>query len=171
MVAAHLIEAPRISIPAGDDASGLAEMVASLLEANVADSRSRAAVARLARGALVLTTTDRDVSVTLTFHGGDVVVTDGVSEGAPSLAGPWLELAHVCSGTRSPFPAIAHGDLRVAPGHRPDLVAMAGYILAAPAEADAIAARRSRVVLAVLVLLVVAAVVRSRARRPDLYKP
>ncbi len=146
MVASYLTSSPpRVTVPAGDQASGLAEMVAGLLAANLADSRSRAHLARLARGPLVLRTTDRPAAVTVTFHGNEVVVDDGTVAGAPVLAGPWLELAHVCSGTRSPLVAIAARDLRVTPGRRPHLAAMAGFVLAAPADVATAEARRRRV--------------------------
>ena len=148
MVASNLTRPPppRISVPAGDEASGLAEMVAGLLAANLADSRARAAIARLARGQLVLSTTDRPAAVTLTFHGDEVIIDDGAVTNAPSLAGPWLELAHVCSGTRSPAAALIARDLRVACRRRPHLAAMAGFVLAAPADVDTAAARRRRAV-------------------------
>jgi hypothetical protein len=144
VVAAHLSSSPpRVTVPAGDQASGLAEMVAGLVAANLADSRSRSLLARVARGPLVLRTTDRPAAVTVTFSGAEVAVDDGGVPHAPVLAGPWLELAHVCSGTRSPWSAIAARDLRVAPGRRPHLLAVAGFVLAAPADA-ATAARHRR---------------------------
>lgn len=170
MVAANLTRSPppRVCVPAGDEASGLAEMVAGLLAANLADSRARAAVARLARGQLVLSTTDRPAAVTLTFRGHEVVVDDGAVADVPSLAGPWLELAHVCSGTRSPAAALVARDLRVAFHRRPHLTAMAGFVLAAPADTETVAARRRRVVrtlAAVGALGIGAAFVLLRRRR------
>lgn len=142
-------------------------MVAGLVEANVGDSRARAGVARFARGPLVLRTTDRDAAVTLTFQRDDIVITDGVADGAPSLAGPWLELAHVCTGRRSLFAAIAAGDLEVSPRRRPDLVAMAGFVLAAPAEDEAAHARRRRLVLLAVVMTLLILVVLGATRRED----
>ena len=84
------MSAPEVVLPAGDEASGLATMLADLLRDNMKDYPGRARVAALARGAVVMTASDRDISVTLSFRGREVVVTDGTASGAPVIAGPWL---------------------------------------------------------------------------------
>ena len=62
--------APVVVVPGGEDASGMATMIAGLLADNVRDFPSRARAARLARGAVVLQATDRGFAVTLSFGRG-----------------------------------------------------------------------------------------------------
>ena len=97
---------PNVRLAAGDRASGLACMLASLLQDNLRDFRSRSFVARFTRGDVVLLASDRDIAVTLSFRPGEIVIEDGAVLGAPVLAGEWLDLAKVCSGQRSPIAAV-----------------------------------------------------------------
>ena len=87
------MQTPAVLLEAADQASGMAQMLGGLLEDNLRDYPIRARVASRTRGKVVLTASDRDLSVTLTFGDGQVVVSDGAADGAPLLAGPWLELA------------------------------------------------------------------------------
>ena len=116
----------------GDRASGLACMLASLLEDNLRDFRTRAFVARLTRGDVVLLASDSDIAVTLSFRPGEVVIGDGPQPGAPVLAGKWLDMAKLCSGRRSPFAAMTSGELRLTPGRKLRAVAGAGFALSVP---------------------------------------
>ena len=117
----------------------------------------RSAVTAAARGKVVLTASDRDLSVTLSFATGRVDVSDGGDDDsrAPSMAGPWLELAHVCSGQRSPVRAIAAGELHVAPRGHPARLLAAGFALSAPATREQLTRRwlAAGVALATLALL------------------
>ena len=123
---------PVVTLAAGDEASGLASMVASLVDDNLRDFRSRAVAARLTRGDVVLSANDRDIAVTLSFGPGEVVITEGMRPGAPMLAGDWLALAKLCSGQRSPVLAVTSGDLRVTPGRSMSAIAGAGIVLSVP---------------------------------------
>ncbi len=160
--------APQVVLADGDDASGLACMLADLLEQNLRDFPRRARVAALTRGDVVLTASDRDLSVTLHFGDGRVVVTDGVAPGAPALAGPWLEMAKVCSGRTSPIGALRARALRITPGHHPLALAGAGFALSVPPsfyEEDAArAARRRRTMFIVIAVLLVVAFLAWRRR-------
>ncbi len=104
---------PEVVLVDGDDASGLAAMIAGLLEENVKEFRSRAAAARLARGRIVLEASDRGMAVTLSFGPGRVLVSDGAAGGAPVVAGDWLAMAKLCSGQASMVGAVLHGQARV----------------------------------------------------------
>ncbi|MBI2168418.1 MAG: hypothetical protein HYU28_02800 [Actinobacteria bacterium] len=148
----------------GDDASGLAVMVADLLADNVREFRGRAAVARVARGDLVLNASDRDVSVTLSFRPGEVVVSNGAAEGAPVLAGPWLDMAGVCSGRTSPVAALLRRRLRVTRGDRMSVVPAGGFTLSVPASFYGESNRRRRILVAGVALLLLAVCVRSCRR-------
>lgn len=166
---------PRVTYANGDDASGMATMLGGLLEENLRDYPGRARVTALARGDVVLMASDRDISVTLSLRGDEVVVTNGATEGASVLAGPWLEMAKLCSGQVNPFKAVARRDLTIEFGGRLNAMAATGYALSIPAsfyldedEAEAAQQRRRQVTIAVAVVLgtvVVAGFLRRRSRR------
>jgi hypothetical protein len=146
VVAPHLTRL--VTVEGGEHASGLAAMVADLLEQNLADSTTRALVASVTRGDVELVASDHDLSVTVSFLGGSLTVSDSpnrrgdVGIVAPRLAGEWLQLSHVCSGQRSPFDAWREGAVVIqAHGHAGRLAA-AGFALSAPATRDVLARRR-----------------------------
>ncbi len=151
---------PGVTLVAGDDASGLACMLASLLHDNLRDFRSRSLVARLTRGDVVLLASDRDIAVTLSFRPREIRVEDGAVPGAPVLAGEWLAMAKVCSGQRSPIGAVRSGELRVTPGRRMSAVAGAGFALSVPKSfyeenRDMLVRRRRRVILSFVLVATV----------------
>jgi len=157
------IVAPRVVVD--DDASGMAVMLSELLRDNLRDFPGRARVAARTRGALVLTAADRDLSITLAFGRGEIVVTDGALPGAPSMAGSWLAMSRVCSGRISPMRALVDRELTLGRGRRLWVVPAGGYVLSVPAsfydDAGAVAERRRKMfigagIAAVLVLVVAA---------------
>lgn len=163
---------PTVTFANGDDASGMAMMLGGLLEENLRDYPGRARVTSLARGDVVLTASDRDVSVTLSLKGDEVVVANGRIEGAPVLAGPWLEMAKLCSGQANPFKAVARRDLTIEFGGRMNAMAAAGYALSIPSsfyqdedEAAASQQQRRRVAIAVVAVTGTVVVVGLARRR------
>lgn len=157
-----------------DDASGMATMLGGLLGDNLRDFPSRARVARMLRGPVVLTASDRGVSVTLEFRSGRVEVRDGSEPGAPEVAGPWLMMTKLCSGLMSPIAAVRSGEVGLHHVARAPLAAGAGFVLSVPPsfyEADDPAAqqarrRRRRVRVAVVVgVVAVVGVLMMRSRR------
>lgn len=123
----------RVSLGAGDDtASGFAYMVASLLEDNLRDFRSRAAAAWCTRGDVVLRASDNDMAITLSFRAGEVVVEEGSRPGVIVLAGDWLHMAELCSGQRSVLGAMASGDLHLQRGRGLRAAVGAGLALSVP---------------------------------------
>lgn len=126
--------APTVTLPAGDDASGMATMLAGLLRDNMRDFPVRARVAARTRGDVVLTATDRNVSVTLSFRRGEVLVHDGAASGAPVLAGPWMEMTKLCSGQASPLTALARRQLSLVRGRRMVAVPAASFVLTVPSS-------------------------------------
>ncbi len=129
-------------------------MLADLLRDNMKDYPVRGRAAGLARGSVVMCAADRGISVTLTFRGGEVVVTDGVEQGAPVVAGAWLEMAKLCSGQLSPVRAVSQKQLKVTPSpHGLTALAAAGYALSVPpsfyGDDEAVAKRRLQVQIAV----------------------
>lgn len=125
---------PEVVLAGGDDASGLASMLADLLRDNLADFVGRARVARRLRGPVVLRAADHDLSVTLSFEGDRVVVRDGTTEGAAVVAGEWLAMAQLCSGQLAPWTALRGGELTLERGRPLHAAAGAGYVLSVPAS-------------------------------------
>ena len=159
---------PSVVLRDGDEASGMANMIAGLLEDNLRDFPGRARVAARARGSIVLTASDRDLSITVSFGRGGVEIADGAAPGAPVMAGPWLTMSRVCSGRISPVKAIADRELKVTPGRSILVVPAAGYVLSVPASfyGDTEAIKKQRLtaaaVIAVVVLVVIAVVIASQ---------
>lgn len=129
-----LDQGPTVVVEGGEEASGMATMLAGLLEDNVRDFPWRARVARGTRGDVVLTASDRGLSVTLSFRGHDIVVRDGVAADAASLSGSWEDMAKLCSGQASPAVALARGRVRVRPGTRLHVLPAASFVLSVPAS-------------------------------------
>jgi hypothetical protein len=163
---------PSVRLAAGEGASGLASMLASLLQDNLRDFRSRSLVARCTRGDVVLLASDRDIAVTLSFRPGEIIIEDGAAPGAAVLAGEWLDMAKLCSGQRSPIAAVTSGELRVTRGRGMLAAAGAGLALSVPKsfyeENRESLVRRRGVLIAVLLFAAVTltAFVAWRSRRP-----
>lgn len=140
--------APAVRLEAGEEASGLAMILGDLLESNLRDFPGRRRVAASSRGDVVLSASDRDISVTLSFRGREVVISEGALDAAPALKGAWLEMAAVCSGRLNPLRAMAQGKLKVALRRSPALVAATGFVLSVPEsfyeDDEETAARRRR---------------------------
>lgn len=124
--------APEVVLVDGDEASGMASMLAGLLADNVRDFPGRARVAARARGSVVLRAADRKVDVTLSFDKGRVEVRNGAESGVTIVAGPWLAMARLCSGQLSPVKAVRGGELEITPGRHLPAAAVAGYVLSVP---------------------------------------
>ncbi len=125
---------PQVVLTDGDDASGLASMLAGLLADNLRDFRGRSRVAGLARGAVVLRASDHDLDVTVSFGQGRVEITDGAAPGVTVVAGPWLAMAQLCSGQLPPLRALREGQLALTPGRHLPAAAAAGFVLSVPAS-------------------------------------
>ena len=85
-MARRLKPAPTVELGRPGEAAGMAAMVAELVRANLADSPSRARVARRARGSIVLLADDRSLGVTLSFREHGVVIDASPAPGLPVLA-------------------------------------------------------------------------------------
>lgn len=125
---------PSVVLPDGEQASELAAVVGGLMEENLRDFPSRQRVAARMRGAVVLTASDRDASVTLRFGPGVIEVLDGTEPGAPTISGPWLTLTQTCSGKQSPLQAWRRGELRVQNHLNASLAAVVLFVLSMPAS-------------------------------------
>lgn len=160
---------PRVRLGAGDDASGMASMLAELLADNLRDDRGRARAARLAHGPVVMTASDHDRSVTVRFAGREITVDEGADEDAPHMVGAWLDLAQLCSGRLSPVQAVRERRLTLRHVRRPDLLAVAGYVLSVPAgyygDSPRFSRRRATTTALVVTAAAAAVVLLSTRRR------
>lgn len=125
---------PPVVLRDGDDASGMAVMIAGLLEDNLRDFPGRARVAARTRGSVVLTASDRDVSITVTFGSGGVEIADGARPGVAAMSGPWLTMSRVCSGRITPWRAIRDRELALGWGRSVWALPAAGFVLSVPAS-------------------------------------
>ncbi len=169
--------APAVLLVDGDDASGMAIMLADLLEANLREFPGRRRVAAVARGEVVFEAADRGIAVTLTFVPGAVEVRNGSAPGVSVVAAPWLSMAQICSGSVSPWAAWRCGDLTVSGMRHAPAIAAASFALSVPqsfyeaaegraAGGQAELARRSwKPFAGVAVTVVVVCVLRRRGRR------
>lgn len=123
---------PEVVLTQGDEASGMASMLAGLLEDNVRDFPGRARIASRARGSVVLRAEDRDTDVTISFAPGRVEISDGAEAGVTVVSGPWLAMAGLCSGQLSPVKAVREKELAIKPGRHLPAAAVAGYVLSVP---------------------------------------
>jgi hypothetical protein len=153
---------PEVVLVGGDDASGMASMLADLLTDNLRDFPGRARVAARTRGSVVLSAADHELDVTLSFGGGRVEVRDGAADGVTTVSGPWLTMAKLCSGQVSPVRAVRLGELDVRRGRHLPTAAAAGYVLSVPesfyAGRDETARRTGRTVSPAVVAAGVAVV-------------
>lgn len=158
---------PSVRLAAGDDASGMAVMLGDLLSDNLRDYPTRARVARAVRGPVVMTAADHDRSITVDFRGKEIVIEEGSTPGAASMAGPWLDLAAICSGGLSPLTAMRERRIEVDNMRRADLLAAAGYVMSVPAsyyrdEDEAARIRRQRITIAVVVITIILVILIAR---------
>lgn len=165
---------PSVRLAAGDDASGMAVMLGDLLSDNLRDYPTRARVARAVRGPVVMTAADHDRSITVDFRGKEIVIEEGTRPGAAAMAGPWLDLAAICSGGLSPLQAMRDKRIEVDNMRRADLLAAAGYVMSVPAsyyrdeeEAERIRRQRITIIVIALTILVVALLIRMALTSRD----
>lgn len=161
----------RIRLGAGEeDASGLAQMVASLLADNVRDFRTRAVAARYTRGDVVLRASDSDTAITLSFRPGQVVVEEGARAGTATVEGEWIHMAALCSGQRSVLAALAAGELRLRRGRGLRAAAGAGLALSVPPSFYGPEDLRRRRHLAGVAVALLAAAALAATRLPHRYR-
>ncbi|MCZ7526262.1 MAG: hypothetical protein M5U14_07745 [Acidimicrobiia bacterium] len=82
----------------------------------------------------MLQAADRGLAVTVDFAPGRVRISDGAAPGAPVLAGPWLDMARLCSGQLNPSRRAARRHPDDHPRRPTPALAAAGYVLSVPAS-------------------------------------
>jgi len=110
---------PPVTLVAGEEASGLANMVGQYLEQLLATSPEKCAEAALLRGRFGLRATEGSVAVTIVFDGDRVLVEEGLCEPDAVIGGPVETLMHMLAGRANPAVEVFRGAITVAPGAHP----------------------------------------------------
>lgn len=104
-----------VYLPAGPDASGLADMIHQYLSQNVTDSERKRDQAQGLLGDVYIEAAEADICVRIRFHGDHIDLTDVVApapDGA-SIKADFISVAHLTTGERGPFELLATRRLRV----------------------------------------------------------
>ncbi len=91
-----------VSIVAGGEASGLANMVGQYLEQLLADSAEKRAQAAALRGRLGLCAREGDVAITIAFSEHGVAIEEGLQQPDAVVSGEIETLMHVLAGRANP---------------------------------------------------------------------
>ena len=91
-----------VAVAAGEEASGLANMIGQYLHQILADSPAKEAEAAALRGRLGLRALEGDVAVTMVFGDGGIVIEEGLREPDAVISGEIQQLMHVLSGRANP---------------------------------------------------------------------
>ena len=114
---------------AGDEASGLANIIAQYLEQILVDSPQKRADALSLRGRLGLRTREGDVAVTIVFDGENVAVEEGLQDPDAVIGGDVEFLMHVMAGRKNPAWELFSRKMTINPRVRQPLFAYQAYSL------------------------------------------
>lgn len=104
---------------AGDEASGLANIITQYLEQLLGDSEEKRAAAAALRGRLGLHAREGDVAVTIVFEGDNIAVEEGLQEPDAVIGGDLEFLMHVMAGRANPAWEILGRKMTIQPGRQP----------------------------------------------------
>lgn len=113
---------------AGDEASGLAKIIAQYLDQILGDSAEKRADALSLRGRLGLRAREGDVAVTIVFDGEDVAIEEGLQAPDAVIGGDIEFLMHMMAGRANPAWELLGRRMTLRPGRRP-LFAYQAYSL------------------------------------------
>jgi len=145
-----------VYLPAGPDASGLADMIHQYLSQNVTDSPDKRKQARSLSGEVFLEAAEDDICVRVRFCGDRIELADVASPapGGASIRADFISIAHLTTGERGPFELLAMRRLKVRfhPGQIPFLVHVLQFMqipseLMSPEIAERSQRRKIRLVL------------------------
>jgi hypothetical protein len=118
-----------ISIAAGEEASGLANIVGQYLDQLLGDSPQKRFEAAALRGNLGLLAREGDVAITIVFSDDGIRIEEGLSASDALISGAVETLMHVLAGRANPVWEVAGGSMAFRPGLRQPLFGYRAYKL------------------------------------------
>ncbi len=118
-----------VTVVAGEEASGLANIIGQYLEQLLAESSEKRAEAAALRGRLGLRAREGDVAVTIVFTEGGIRVEEELREPDASISGEVEMLMHVLAGRANPAWEMCRGTLAVRPSLRRPFFGYQAYSL------------------------------------------
>ncbi len=117
-----------VNVVAGDEASGLANIIGQYLGQLLDDSPEKRSEAARLRGRLGLRAREGDVAVTIVFADGTIAIEEGLQEPDSVIGGEVEFLMHMMAGRANPAWEFLGRKLTLQPGRRP-LFAYQAYSL------------------------------------------
>ena len=119
----------RVALAAGEEASGLANMIGQYIEQILADSPEKRREAAALRGRLGLRAREGDVAVCIVLDEGGIVIEEGLTDADAVIAGEVEFLMHVLAGRRNPIWELGGGHVAIRPSLQRPLFAYRAYRL------------------------------------------
>jgi putative sterol carrier protein len=91
-----------VVVVAGDEASGLSNIISQYLEQLLADSAEKRADALSLRGRLGMRAREGDVAVTIVFEGDNIAIEEGLQDPDAVIGGELEFLMHMMAGRANP---------------------------------------------------------------------
>ncbi len=91
-----------VIVVAGDEASGLANIIGQYLEQLLGDSAEKRADASSLRGRLGMSAREGDVAVTIVFEGENIAIEEGLQDPDAVIGGELEFLMHMMAGKANP---------------------------------------------------------------------
>ena len=118
-----------VRLIAGEQASGLANIVGQYLEQLLGDSPRKRFEAAALRGSLGLLAREGDVAITIVFSDDGIRIEEGLSGPDAVISGEVEALMHVLAGRANPAWAVAARSMAFRPGLRQPLFVYRAYKL------------------------------------------
>ncbi|OGO51939.1 MAG: hypothetical protein A2148_04640 [Chloroflexi bacterium RBG_16_68_14] len=118
-----------VTVAAGDEASGLARIIAQYLEQILGDSPEKRAEAAALRGRLGLLAREGDVAVTIVFEDGGIAIEEGLQEPDAVVSGEVEFLMHLLAGRANLAWEVCGGTVAFRPDLRRPLFGYQAYRL------------------------------------------
>jgi hypothetical protein len=118
-----------ITVAAGDDASGLANIIGQYLEQLFTDLPEKRTQAAALRGRLGLRASEGDVAVTLVFEENGIVIEEELKHPDASISGEVEMLMHLLAGRVNPAAEIVRRTLTIQPSLRRPFFGYQAYSL------------------------------------------
>jgi hypothetical protein len=118
-----------VTLAAGEEASGLAQIMGQYLDQLLEDSSEKRAEAATLEGRLGLLAREGNVAVTVRFGRDGIVIEEGLHAVDGLVSGEVEYLLHVLAGRVNPAWAIREGRVALRPGLRRPLLPYRSYLL------------------------------------------